>query len=954
MYIFTYVRRYRLTILMFALCLSVVLLFADQVTLRQQAIAESQRPATAATSQQSAVSVTKDVRKTVLENGLTVLTKEVHTAPVVSVQVWYQIGSRHELPGMNGIAHLLEHMLFRGTKERPIIFDRLFTALGSNSNAFTDDDQTYYQNTVEPNKLKALLELEADRMQNALIDAEQLAIEKGVVISEIQGYENSPEMRLYNAVKRAAMPNSPYKLPVVGTKANVEKFTVEQVRAYYSKYYKPENATLLVVGDFDTKQTLEAITEVFGKVPGVKKAGDRREQGSREEPASPMPEATNGQKTDKQPIVLKEPGSAAMLQVIYPLPNANHPDVPALNVMDYILRKGRSSRLYQSLIEPGLASTVKGFKENFAAGGYYALWETAAPGQELTKIDRVLLQTIANLRDKGVTIEELNRAKAQAKAIIVLGDRDDLVGRSVGNLDITSQAEQLGYSQTTAGDYRYADNYLAALEKVSVADVQRVATNYLAPEKRTVGMFEPTQIAGQPDAGIAETAKTTESFNAQPPVDPAPVTKYLPSIDTNTKSSAIKLPEQFNLANGLHVLLLPDPSTPTVTLSSYIKAGTEFDSNNRAGLASLTADNLISGTKTKNALQLAKALEERGATLAFAADTEGVSVNGYSLKSDLPVLVETWADVLQNATFPNKELELSRQQALTQLKLDLDDPEQVAQRQFQQAVYPKNHPFHTFPTQNSLKAISRQDVVTFYQTHYRPEQTLLTLVGDFDPKAVRALLSKQLNSWKGSGKPPKIAYPPVLSPAKVKQLNPNLPGKTQSFTFMGHAGIERLDPRYYTSLVMNEIANSRLSNEINYRLGLTYSIYSSFQAGRYAGPFWIRIQTDPADAQQAIASTRNILQQIHHQGVTEAEVQTAKVALSSLYPVSLAEPDVLASKILMNAVYELDREELRTFTQKIQSVSLAEVNQVAKQLLQPDTLMVVTAGSGSASTQGKK
>ena len=169
--------------------------------------------------------------------------------------------------------------------------------------------------------------------------------------------------------------------------------------------------------------------------------------------------------------------------------------------------------------------------------------------------------------------------------------------------------------------------------------------------------------------------------------------------------------------------------------------------------------------------------------------------------SDLPVLVEILADVVQSATFPNQELELSRQRALTKLKLDLDNPERVAQRQFQQTVYPKNHPFHTFPTQNSLKAISRQDVVAFYQKHYRPDQTVLTLVGDFEPKAVRTLLSKQLTSWKNSGNPPTVTYPPVSLPTKVKQLNRILPGKTQSITFMGHRGIERLDPHYYTSLV---------------------------------------------------------------------------------------------------------------------------------------------------------
>ncbi len=218
-------------------------------------------------SKETPILVTENVRKTVLENNLTVLTKEVHTSPVVTVQVWYKVGSRNEEPGVNGIAHQLEHMMFRGTKNRPIQFGRLFSALGSDSNAFTSYDQTAYYNTVEPDKLKALLVLEADRMENALIDAQKLAQEKRVVISELQGYENSPNYRLSRAVMRAAFPNHAYGLPVGGTKADVEKFQVEQVLKYYRNFYTPDNAVVVLVGDFHTAATIKAVKETFGKIP---------------------------------------------------------------------------------------------------------------------------------------------------------------------------------------------------------------------------------------------------------------------------------------------------------------------------------------------------------------------------------------------------------------------------------------------------------------------------------------------------------------------------------------------------------------------------------------------------------------------------------------------------------------------------------------------------------------
>ena len=890
-------RRHRLLFVLFSACLSATLLFNNSLAIS----------APLTTKKPMSLSVTENVRKTVLENGLTVLTKQVKTAPVVSVQVWYRIGSRDEAPGVNGIAHQLEHMLFKGTTSRPIQFGRLFSALGSDSNAFTSYDQTAYFGTVERGLMESLLELEADRMQNALINAEQLTSEKRVVISELQGYENNPAYRLSRSVLRSALPNSPYGLTVGGTRADVEKFTVEQVKSYYRNYYSPKNATLIIVGDFELEATLEKVKETFGKVPNAQ-----------EKIVKPQTTVTKPQPAAKQQIVLKEPGAAPLLQAAYPLVDINNPDAPVLDVLNGILTEGRNSRLYQALVESGLASNMNGYAATLAGGGWYNLEITAAPGQELAKIDTVLLDAIANLTEKGVTTDELNRSRTQLKASVLLNNRD-----------IASQAMQLGYDQTSAGDYRFTDRYLAALEKITTKDVQRVAATYLAPDKRTVGLFEPTKQTGEAGAG-GNATQTTENFSPSAPVDPAEVAKYLPKADSTTPTPKA-LPEQFTLTNGVTVLLLPDSSTPTVTLSGFIKAGAEFDTQPKAGLAALTADNLLNGTKDKDDLTLAKALEDRGASLGFKALREGVDISGYSLKTDLPVTIATLADVVQNASFPPDKLELSRQRALSSLDLELDDPARVARRVFQQAVYPANHPFHTFPTQESLKSLSREDLVSFYQKQYRPDQTVLTLVGDFDPKQVRTLLEKTLNSWKASGKAPVANYPNDLSPEKTVRLNPSLPGKTQSVTYLGDRGISRKDPRYYAASVLNQIVggdtlSSRLGTEIRDRQGLTYGIYSYFSAGRQAGPFIVSMQTDPKDANKAITSVRALLAQIHTQGVTKEEVTAAKRSLTRGYNVGLANPDELADTIKLNEVYGLGKGELSSFSTQIEAVTLEDVN----------------------------
>jgi zinc protease len=878
------------------------------------------------------LSFTQGVQKTVLENGLTVLTKEVHTAPVVSVQVWYRVGSRNEGKGENGISHQLEHLMFKGTTERPVQFGRLFSALGSQFNAFTSYDETAYFGTVQRDKLQALLTLEADRMKNALIGTDQLKSEKRVVISELQGYENSPNYRLSRSVMQAAFPNRAYGLTVGGTKADVEKFTVEQVLNYYKTYYSPNNATLVITGDFATEPTLKAVKETFGKLENG--------QGSR---VDGQESRVNAQESKPlTPIVLKEPGSAALLQVVYPLPDIKHPDVPAIDVMDAILTGGRSSRLYQALVESGLASSVSGYAAELIEPGWYEINATAAPGQKLEQISQVLQTSLSQLQQQAVSPKELNRAKTKLQAAFVLD-----------NQDITSQASQLGYYQNATGDYRYIERYLSAIAKVTPEDVQRVAKTYLVPEKQTIGFFEPTQPDGQPENSNAGAGRIAENFSPGKPVDPAELAKYLPPANSATKSNKQPLPQQFTLANGLRILLLPDRSLPTINISGQIDAGSEFDSNEKAGLASLTAENLLNGTQSKNALVLAQTLEDRGANLDFNVSREGVNISGQGLSANMPILIQTLADVLQNANFPPDQLELSRQRALTDIQEQLDDPDTLARRVFQQAIYPANHPFYSFPTVESLKNISRDDVLSYYKQHYRPDTTTLALVGDFDAAKVKELLNQTFAKWQAEGKPPVVELPKLSLPQTSTHLNKVMPGKAEAVTYIGYNGIARKDRRYYAALVLNQILGgdtlaSRLGTEVRDRQGLTYGIYSAFAAGNNPGPFLIEMQTAPTDAQKAIASTLALLKQLREQGITEAELNTAKRSITNSYPVELASPSDVAKLIVNNSVLGLSRKEIREFPRRIQAVNMAQVQKVIKDLIQPDKAVIVTAGPGVA------
>ncbi|NJK34797.1 MAG: insulinase family protein, partial [Oscillatoriales cyanobacterium SM2_2_1] len=725
-----------------------------------------------------AASLTDGVVQTVLDNGLTVLTKEVKTAPVVTVQVWYRVGSRNERPGITGISHMVEHLMFKGTQTRPVQFGRLFSALGSSSNAFTSYDMTAYYGTVGSNKLNGLLELEADRMANARVGAEELGSERSVVLSELDGGNNNPGTRLYRQVMRAAFPQSSYGWMVIGDRRDVENYTVADVQSYYRTFYRPDNATLVVVGDFETQALLRNVRRLFGGMT---------------RPSTPLP-AVEPLTTPliaqpiTQPITLREPGSVPFLLAVYPtLPKVTDPNIPALDLLENILSGGRSSRLYQALVEKGLATSVSASASGMMGLGWFSFNGTPSQGRSLEELDRLILAEVERLKSGGVTADELARAQRNVRTSFIMSNRD-----------MVSQANQIAYLQTVTGDYRFGDRYLAAIAKVTPADIQRVARQYLDPQRRVVGFFMPTVITAQAGQNITGDTRTSEVRPSEP-VNPAEVAKYLPAnvLSLNPPTVQPVRPERFVLPNGLTTLLLVDRSSPTVAIAGSIEAGSGFDTAEKAGLAALTAQNLRNGTRRQTALELAKTLEDRGASLGFGAGREAVGVSALALKEDFPVVLNQLAEVLQTATFPDAEFQRNRDRNLVSLKSELDSPGSLARRIFQQELYPAGHPFHVMRTEASLKAIQQADLATFYRQHYRPDTTTMVIMGDFDPNTMKTMLRREFGPWQAQGMAPRLTYPEVPLPDRLTRKQATLPGKTQAVTLMGHPSITRRDPRYH-------------------------------------------------------------------------------------------------------------------------------------------------------------
>ena len=356
----------------------------------------------------------------------------------------------------------------------------------------------------------------------------------------------------------------------------------------------------------------------------------------------------------------------------------------------------------------------------------------------------------------------------------------------------------------------------------------------------------------------------------------------------------------------------------------------------------------MSGTQSQDKLTLVQSLEKRGIKLWFHCDREGVYLGGLSLVADLPVLLRILTELWQQATFPLYQVELSRQRRLTLLAKALDEPDYEARRAFWQAIYPENHPFHLFPTAATLKAISREDIVGFYQQHYHPDGTVLSLVGDLEPERVGWQIENLVKDWSTSEQSPRQPLPPLSLPSQSVHWLKVGAGQGASITYMGHPSIARRDRRFYAALVLNQILggdplSSHLGTVLRERQGLTYSIYSHFQASKRSGCFYIRMQTAPESARRAIAAILELLQELKKKGVRPSAVEIAKRSIVSTYLVTLTEPDLVCDEILLNEVYELTVEEFRQFPQKIWAVTSAQVNQAIEELLHPNRMVVVTA-----------
>ena len=417
--------------------------------------------------------------KTVLDNGLTVILQEMQHAPVASFWLWYRVGSRNEVPGITGISHWVEHMLFKGTPTFPRgEFDKQVARNGGTFNGFTWIDFTGYFETLPSDRFDLALRIEADRMVNALFDPEETESERTVIISEREGHENSPEWQLSEAVQAAVFQAHPYHHEVIGWKSDLRAITRDDLFQHYRRFYAPGNAVAVAVGDFQAEDLLTRIEGHFGHIP----AGPPRPEVRTEEPP---------QKGERR-VTVEGDGRTAYLSLAYHAPNASHPDYFPLVVLDAIMGgaktlalfggggSNRSSRLYRALVEQELASDVDSYCLPTVDPFVFAFGLTVRQGKTLEECEAALLHEIERIQEETPTTDELRKAIQQSKAQFAFSRES-----------VTNQAAWLGFSEIVAST-DWLHNYLDSLSEVTAKDVQRVAQQYLTRSKRTVGWYNPT------------------------------------------------------------------------------------------------------------------------------------------------------------------------------------------------------------------------------------------------------------------------------------------------------------------------------------------------------------------------------------------------------------------------------------------------------------------------------
>lgn len=889
-------------------------------------------------STKSEAAMQNTIESLTLKNGLKVIIKPVPTAPVVSVFVWYKVGARNEPAGQSGLAHFLEHMMFKGSKKfGKGEIARLVGRTGGQQNAFTSYDYTAYYETVPKSALNLALDIESDRMRHALLEVKEVASEKTVILSELDGNRNHPQVRLRELVNAHTWENHPYRRPVIGWKNEVAKLTAAQLKAFYDHFYQPNNATLVIVGDVTKNSVLKQIKQYFGPIP-----------------RGPQPPAmTFLEELDAQNVRLEmhDNGPAKMLRFNFKIPPATSDAHYALTLLNEALVTGHTSRLYKALVETGMASNVSANPLEMVDKGVWSFSVVATPPTSLEAIEKVLFSEFEKIKTSLLTKEEFQRVVNKTKAQFVYA-KDSL----------TDQAMMLGFYETVAGDYERADTYPEKVAAVTRAQIQSAAQTYLTQATMTMGKFIPlTPTAGAgavlPDAGVVEHYQRPLQNSLRDTGIPGASQGGQPQSHPAFIETALR--KQLVLPNGLTIIMQVNPSNPMLVISGLVDAGMINEPADKPGLALLHSRMLTKGTSRQSADQLAEALEFKGADLTFQAQLEYLNIDGEALSDDLKLLMTSLADCLMAPVFPKQELSKAREKLLAQCRLAEDNANLQAWQGFYDLAYPAGHPMRRsiLTAAAGLPGITRNDLLAYHRRMITPERTIISISGAFDPEVVKTLTRKLFSTWKrGSAQPTA-----EINMAKVTKTERHLTimeGKHESMAVLGQEGLSRLDPDYYNLLVANQVLggaglSSQLMRVVRDQHGLSYGIYSYLKISKGQRPWVVVFQSDPKSVDQAIALTKEEVKQLQEAKLSKQQLQDSQSQLAGQLVIHLETNNGLAFLNREIAYYHLGWDYLTTYPKSVEAVTYKDMVQAAQRYLHPQEWLISVAGPALPGDSGK-
>jgi zinc protease len=868
-----------------------------------------------------------------LPNGLRVYSMPDANTANVSVQVWYDVGSVDDPAGRSGFAHLFEHIMFKSTRNMPAeTVDRLTEDVGGFNNASTYDDFTNYYEVVPANHLNRALWMEAERMSSLVIDPATFDSERDVVKEELrQRILASPYGRLFGFyMSQANFSVHPYGRPGIGSIEDLDAATVEDVRAFHATWYRPDNAVLVVAGNFNPAQLDQWVNEYFGDIA---------------RPARPIQRdyPTEPTRTGPREYTTYAPNvPLPAVMISYPQPESTSPDLPALTVLDAIMSRGESSRLYQSLVyEQQVAAQVFTNLEATQDPGAYSLFAILSEGKSAEEGLASLSAQIARMRDEPVSQAELDEAKNEIVTATIEG-RETAFGR----------ASELADAVIRYGDAAYADRLLAAIQATTAADVQRVARAILNDQRRVAVRYLPEEAGRSGD--VITTASTIQARALSIPASEIRIHTLAPegqreAIPTAGAPVDARIPdtEQRTLANGMRVIVAPNRALPLISADLRVASGGSADPRDRAGLASMTADLLTRGTTTRGATEIAREIESLGAEIGSGAGTDSSAVSLQTRSDRAQDAFVVFADVVRNPAFAAEELDRARQEALDGLQVALSQPGSIAQFAVARAVFGET-PYGAVASERSLGTITRENMVAFHAANWRPDNAVLVIAGDVSSEQGFALAQQHFGGWANPAGARPAAPDASAFAAPARTIVVDLPQTGQAAVVMGLRGVSRRDADYFPLLVANNVLgggySARLNAEIRIRRGLSYGAGSSFSARLAPAPIIASAQTRNDAAAQVYELMRAEIARIGASAAPESELTARKAVLIGSFARAVETTSGLAGQISTLALFGLPPERLGAYVADISGVTPEQARAAAARYFNADNADLVVVG----------